>query len=74
MQPKFTGVRFDFRAARRELELLFISEAQLVFTTLSSSGRQLLAEGNCTFEHVLIDEACQACETATLQPLIYRCR
>jgi len=58
--------------AREELELSFMEHAELVFTTLSSTGRNVF--GRLTrrhFDAVLIDEACQAAEVSTLQPLVH---
>lgn len=46
--------------------------AELVFTTLSSTGRQLFSRlRHAHFDAVLVDEACQAAEVATLQPLVH---
>lgn len=42
--------------------------AEIVFTTLSSTGNRLVKERS-GFDLVLIDEATQATEVATLQPL-----
>uniref|UniRef100_A0A061SGN7 Senataxin n=1 Tax=Tetraselmis sp. GSL018 TaxID=582737 RepID=A0A061SGN7_9CHLO len=66
------------RRHRNELELELVKNAEIIFTTLSSSGRQIfsrLSERKCVkFETVLIDEACQASEVSVLQPLMYGCR
>ena len=61
--------------ARDALELLFVQEAEMVFTTLSSTGRKIfgrLDPGH--FETVLIDEAAQASEIASLQALAFGCK
>ena len=59
------------RAARDTLEASFIDTAEMVFTTLSSTGRKLFdrARGAAAFDTVLIDEAAQATEVAALQAL-----
>jgi len=75
VEVKFTAPR-DFRRerVRRELENSFVTEAEILFTTLGSSSRRTLAELGLTFEVVLIDEAVQSCETETLMPLVYGAR
>eukprot|EP00192_Tetraselmis_astigmatica_P002163 CAMPEP_0117691478 /NCGR_PEP_ID=MMETSP0804-20121206/25743_1 /TAXON_ID=1074897 /ORGANISM="Tetraselmis astigmatica, Strain CCMP880" /LENGTH=1048 /DNA_ID=CAMNT_0005504717 /DNA_START=243 /DNA_END=3386 /DNA_ORIENTATION=+ len=61
-----------------DLELELVEHAEIIFTTLSSSGRNIFSRLKerkyMRFETVLIDEACQACEVAALQPLMYGCR
>ena len=58
-----------------ELELSFVMEAEMVFTTLSSTGRRVFQRlPPHAFETVLIDEAAQASEIAALQPLTFGCR
>ena len=55
-----------------ELELSFVMEAEMVFTTLSSTGRRVFQRlPPNAFETVLIDEAAQASEIAALQPLTF---
>lgn len=55
-----------------ELELSFVMEAEMVFTTLSSTGRRVFQRlPPEAFETVLIDEAAQASEIAALQPLTF---
>jgi senataxin len=56
---------------KKSIETSFISEAQLIFATLSSSCRNLLTDEHLNFQIVLVDEACQACETSNLQPFVY---
>lgn len=47
-------------------------EAEMVFTTLSSTRRRIFQRLEGTpFETVLIDEAAQASEIAALQPLVF---
>ena len=60
--------------ARDNLELSFVNEADMVFTTLSSTGRRVFARMQNRFETVLIDEAAQASEIAVLQPLTFGCK
>lgn len=58
-----------------ELELSFVMEAEMVFTTLSSTGRRVFQRlPPHAFETVLIDEAAQASEIAALQPLTFGCK
>jgi senataxin len=47
---------------------MLMEQAEIVFTTLSSTGRRAFLQGR-RFDLVLIDEAAQASEVATLQPL-----
>lgn len=51
-----------------------MSEAEMVFTTLSSTGRRIFQRCDAPFATVLIDEAAQASEIAALQPLAFGCR
>ena len=75
LEVKFSAPRdFKRERVRRELESSFLTEAELIFTTLGSSSRRTLAELRLTFEVVLIDEAVQSCETETLMPLVYGAR
>ena len=62
------------RQARENLELSFTAEAEMVFTTLSSTGRRIFARLPAPFETVLVDEAAQASEIAALQALAFECR
>lgn len=52
----------------------FVNEAELVFTTLASSGRSVFDRLDHGFDLVLIDEAAQASEAAALVPLRHRAR
>lgn len=58
---------------RENLELSFVQEAEMVFTTLSSTGRKIFGRLENAFENVLVDEAAQASEIAILQPLTLGC-
>lgn len=60
--------------ARENLELSFVQEAEMVFTTLSSTGRRIFSRMQNAFETVLIDEAAQASEVAALQALAFGCK
>ena len=60
--------------AEAALELSFVEEAEMVFTTLSSSGRRIFQRLSQPFHTVLIDEAAQASEVAALQPLAFGCQ
>ena len=53
------GSRFRFREVRDELEVSLVDSAELVFTTLSSTGRNIFSRLTRGFDTVLIDEAAQ---------------
>ncbi|XP_017701394.2 helicase sen1-like isoform X2 [Phoenix dactylifera] len=63
------GSSFNMEDARASLEASFANEAEIVFTTLSSSGRKLFSRLSHGFDMVVIDEAAQASEVAVLPPL-----
>ncbi|KAJ7540105.1 hypothetical protein O6H91_10G001500 [Diphasiastrum complanatum] len=63
------GVGIPQEEARGKLEASFASEAEVVFTTVSSSGRRLFTNLARGFDIVVIDEAAQASEVAVLPPL-----
>ncbi len=52
-----------------QLRAKLLEDAQIVFTTLNSSGQEFFARMSVGFSTVVIDEACQAVEAATLIPL-----
>ena len=69
LAPKLTQAHMQVET---ELELSFVIEAEMVFTTLSSTGRRVFQRlPPNAFETVLIDEAAQASEIAALQPLTF---
>ena len=51
-----------------------LDEAAIVFSTLSFSGSAILTRMTRAFDVVIIDEAAQAVEPATLVPLVHGCR
>jgi len=59
--------------AETELEALLLSEAEMVFATLSSTQRKVFkaVAARYPFRTVLIDEAGQSSEVAALQPLAF---
>ncbi|KAK4390269.1 putative helicase DDB [Sesamum angolense] len=63
------GSNFNLEEARANLEASFANEAEIVFTTVSSSGRKLFSRLTHGFDMVVIDEAAQASEVAVLPPL-----
>eukprot|EP01018_Ginkgo_biloba_P000122 Gb_34450 [translate_table: standard] len=63
------GSGFNLEEARSSLEASFANEAEIVFTTVSSSGRKLFLRLAHGFDMVVIDEAAQASEVAVLPPL-----
>ncbi|OAY84452.1 putative ATP-dependent helicase C29A10.10c [Ananas comosus] len=70
LESKFRpGGNFNLEEARANLEATFANEAEIVFTTVSSSGRKLFSRLTHGFDMVVIDEAAQASEVAVLPPL-----
>lgn len=70
LEAKFRpGSSFNLEEARANLEASFANEAEIVFTTVSSSGRKLFSRLTHGFDMVVIDEAAQASEVAVLPPL-----
>ncbi|KAK8579917.1 hypothetical protein V6N12_070216 [Hibiscus sabdariffa] len=70
VESKFrVGSNFNLEEARANLEASFANEAEIVFTTVSSSGRKLFSRLSHGFDMVVIDEAAQASEVAVLPPL-----
>ncbi|KAK1287351.1 putative helicase MAGATAMA 3 [Acorus calamus] len=70
LESKFrAGSNFNLEEARANLEASFANEAEIVFTTVSSSGRKLFSRLTHGFDMVVIDEAAQASEVAILPPL-----
>ncbi|KAK9811177.1 hypothetical protein WJX73_008484 [Symbiochloris irregularis] len=69
-----TGGSFNAKLARENLEASFVAEAEMVFTTLSGTGRRILEAHGVRFDTVLVDEAAQASELATLQAFAFGCR
>ncbi|KAL3830454.1 hypothetical protein ACJIZ3_019256 [Penstemon smallii] len=63
------GSNFNLEDARSNLEASFANEAEIVFTTVSSSGRKLFSRLTHGFDMVVIDEAAQASEVGVLPPL-----
>jgi hypothetical protein len=63
----------NIRKIERQLETVILSQAEMVFTTLSSTQRASLQEAAklAPFDTILIDEAGQASEAAALQPLVF---
>ncbi|XP_010541131.1 PREDICTED: uncharacterized ATP-dependent helicase C29A10.10c [Tarenaya hassleriana] len=70
VEEKFrAGNNFNLEEARANLEASFANEAEVVFTTVSSSGRKLFSRLTHGFDMVVIDEAAQASEVGVLPPL-----
>ncbi|KAM1465290.1 hypothetical protein FF1_043872 [Malus domestica] len=70
LESKFrAGGNFNLEEARANLEASFANEAEIVFTTVSSSGRKLFSRLSHGFDMVVIDEAAQASEVGVLPPL-----
>lgn len=61
-----------FDAARRRYRLEVLAEADVICSTLSGSGHEMLEE--LDFEMIIIDEAAQSIELSSLIPLKYRSR
>ncbi|KAG0258502.1 DEAD-box type RNA helicase [Mortierella polycephala] len=60
--------------ARRDARNKILGEADVICSTLSASGHDLLTSTNFTFETVIIDEAAQSVEISSLIPLKYGCK
>ncbi|CAL9186896.1 unnamed protein product [Musa hybrid cultivar] len=61
-------------ADRDRIRASILDEAAIVFSTLSFSGSAHFSRMNRVFDVVIIDEAAQAVEPATLVPLVHGCR
>ncbi|KAG6490987.1 hypothetical protein ZIOFF_052319 [Zingiber officinale] len=61
-------------ADRERIRAAILDEAAIVFSTLSFSGSVHFTRMNRVFDVVIIDEAAQAVEPATLVPLAHGCR
>ncbi|CAM6105716.1 unnamed protein product [Calypogeia fissa] len=66
------GSQYSHDDARQKLEASFANEAEIVFTTVSSSGRRIFQKLAHGFDMVVIDEAAQASEVAVMPPLSLR--
>ena len=62
------------RAVRAALEASLVDDAEIVFSTLASSSRRVFRDVANGFDTVLVDEAAQANETATLIPFLHGAR
>lgn len=54
---------------RSRIEASFVDEAEIVFTTLASSGKKCLMGISHGFQTLIVDEAAQATESCALLPL-----
>ncbi|KAG0231048.1 DEAD-box type RNA helicase [Actinomortierella wolfii] len=59
---------------RKEARDKILGQADVICSTLSASGHDLLTNAGFTFETVIIDEAAQAVEISSLIPLKYNCK
>ena len=59
---------------RRQITASILDEADIICCTLSGSGHDQLAKMKVNFETVIIDEAAQSVELASLIPLKYGCQ
>lgn len=64
----------DKSTARDKLQLSFLNEAQIVFSTLSGSGMRVLNDLERGFDRCIVDEAGQCVELSVLIPLRLRVR
>ncbi|XP_066368260.1 probable helicase MAGATAMA 3 isoform X2 [Miscanthus floridulus] len=80
IQQKLSGVDRTLDGGRRgageydRIRASILDEAAIVFSTLSFSGSSIFSRMTRAFDVVIIDEAAQAVEPATLIPLIHGCR
>ncbi|KDN52050.1 hypothetical protein K437DRAFT_232872 [Tilletiaria anomala UBC 951] len=61
-------------AERRKIRQQIVMEADIICSTLSAAGHEILSSLGVDFETVVIDEAAQAVELSTLIPLRYGCK
>ncbi|KAL6876336.1 hypothetical protein ACP4OV_012908 [Aristida adscensionis] len=80
IQQKLSGVDRTVDGGRRgageydRIRASILDEAAIVFSTLSFSGSSIFSRMARAFDVVIIDEAAQAVEPATLVPLIHGCK
>ncbi|XP_015631205.1 probable helicase MAGATAMA 3 [Oryza sativa Japonica Group] len=80
IQQKLSGVDRSSDGGRRgageydRIRSSILDEAAIVFSTLSFSGSSIFSRMARAFDVVIIDEAAQAVEPATLIPLIHGCK
>ncbi|KAF9425648.1 DEAD-box type RNA helicase [Podila epigama] len=60
--------------ARKNARDKILGEADVICSTLSASGHELLTNNSFSFETVIIDEAAQSVEVSSLIPLKYGCK
>lgn len=60
--------------ARKDARDKILGEADVICSTLSASGHDLLTNNSFSFETVIIDEAAQSVEVSSLIPLKYGCK
>ncbi|KAF9327020.1 DEAD-box type RNA helicase [Podila minutissima] len=60
--------------ARKDARDKILGEADVICSTLSASGHDLLTNNIFSFETVIIDEAAQSVEVSSLIPLKYGCK
>ncbi|KAG0345156.1 DEAD-box type RNA helicase [Podila humilis] len=60
--------------ARKDARDKILGEADVICSTLSASGHDLLTNNHFSFETVIIDEAAQSVEVSSLIPLKYGCQ
>ncbi|KAI5057202.1 hypothetical protein GOP47_0027217 [Adiantum capillus-veneris] len=66
---RYCSGKLSMRNVRAKLEKSFSREAEIVFTTLSSSRAPMIKSVSGRFDVLIVDEAAQASEVATLPPL-----
>ncbi|KAG0463290.1 hypothetical protein HPP92_019359 [Vanilla planifolia] len=69
-----SGGKFGASIDRDKIRASILDESAIVFSTLSFSGSALFNRMNRMFDVVIIDEAAQAVEPATLVPLAHGCK
>ncbi|KAG2634775.1 hypothetical protein PVAP13_2NG309409 [Panicum virgatum] len=80
IQQKLSGVDRTLDGGRRgageydRIRASILDKAAIVFSTLSFSGSSIFSRMSRAFDVVIIDEAAQAVEPATLIPLVHGCR
>ncbi|EEB08752.1 helicase sen1 [Schizosaccharomyces japonicus yFS275] len=59
--------------AKKQIQSQLLKDAEIICSTLSASGHDILLKSGISFPSVIIDEAAQAVELSALIPLKYGC-
>ena len=73
-KDKRTDARRSHELERRRARIAVLDRAEIICSTLSGAGQESLGQLAFEFETVIVDEAAQSVELASLIPLRYGCR